>query len=646
MAPSIYLLSIMAGIGAASFIPVPADTAKLASQRYPGASIEYKQTSICETTEGVKAYSGYVKLPKELLSDIQDTDRAFDANIFFWYFQARNSPENAPTSIYIAGGPGTSSFDSASNFPCYINEDSNSTTLNEFSWNNNVNMLYIDQPVGVGFSYSSLVEGTVDLFTQAFTPLAGTGADPQTNVTTVRATVSNPENSPSVGTTETAAKYMWKFAQVWFQEFPEHKTTSDEISLWATSYGGFWGPGFFSYFLRQNDAINSGTSSDKNATTLQLSTLGLGNACIDSLIQGPGFPDFAMNNTFGIQSYPEEVYEMAIGNLTAPEVGCNDLIAACRQAAASQDPDNLGNNDAVNEVCAAATNVCYGVVQGAFTETSGRNPFDISLLTPAVYPPEYSFAFFNQRWVQEELGVPLNFTISDPNVANTFFGVTGDPMRRDVSSLEHVLDNGISVALYYGDLDYRCNWFGVERVSLQMEYAGASSFREAGYTSIETNDSYSGGLVRQHGNVSFSRVYDAGHSAAYYQPETTYRIFDRAMGGKDVGTGKVSASDDYSSEGPQSARGVTSELPASRSPICYVYDIALTCTPNQISALADGSAVVKDFIVVEPAAEVEGGGESGSGGGSGADQPGAGSQIMARSLLWIGVAAAIPSMLL
>ena len=79
-------------------------------------------------------------------------------------------------------------------------------------------MLYIDQPVGVGFSYSSLIEGTVDLFTQAFTPLAGTDADPQTNVTTVRATVSNPENSPSVDTTETAARYMWKFAQVWFQE--------------------------------------------------------------------------------------------------------------------------------------------------------------------------------------------------------------------------------------------------------------------------------------------------------------------------------------------------------------------------------------------------------------------------------------------
>lgn len=38
-----------------------------------------------------------------------------------------------------------------------------------------------------------------------------------------------------------------------------------------------------------------------------------------------------------------------------------------------------------------------------------------------------------------------------------FFEGTGDPMRRDISSLEHVLESGLSVAMYYGDFDYRCN---------------------------------------------------------------------------------------------------------------------------------------------------------------------------------------------
>ena len=38
------------------------------------------------------------------------------------------------------------------NGPCFVGRDSNSTYLNPYSWNNEVNMLYIDQPVQVGFS--------------------------------------------------------------------------------------------------------------------------------------------------------------------------------------------------------------------------------------------------------------------------------------------------------------------------------------------------------------------------------------------------------------------------------------------------------------------------------------------------------------
>lgn len=141
--------------------------------------------------------------------------------------------------------------------------------------------------------------------------------------------------------------------------------------------------------------------------------------------------------------------------------------------------------------------------------------------------------------------------------------------------------------------------YGAEAVSLLMNYPDAPVFRSAGYTPIQTDDSYTGGLVRQHGNVSFSRVFAAGHSASYYQPETVYRIFDRAMSGRDVGTGKE-ASEGYSSEGPETVFDVRHELPESREIVCYLYDVQLTCAPNQIRALEEGTAIVKDFVVVEP----------------------------------------------
>lgn len=44
--------------------------------------------------------------------------------------------------------------------PCRITNDSSAVTLNPFSWNNEANVLYIDQPVGVGFSHGDLKVGT------------------------------------------------------------------------------------------------------------------------------------------------------------------------------------------------------------------------------------------------------------------------------------------------------------------------------------------------------------------------------------------------------------------------------------------------------------------------------------------------------
>src|ERR1700753_3636737 len=78
------------------------------------------------------------------------------------------------------GGPGSSSMIGLfqENGPCSVNRDSNSTSLNPWSWNQEVNMLYIgkyrkerhllsfsqqvDQPVQTGFSYDTLMNGVYD----------------------------------------------------------------------------------------------------------------------------------------------------------------------------------------------------------------------------------------------------------------------------------------------------------------------------------------------------------------------------------------------------------------------------------------------------------------------------------------------------
>jgi carboxypeptidase C (cathepsin A) len=61
-----------------------------------GHEIRYSEPGkhgVCETTEGVQSYSGYIST---------DTH----TNMFFWFFEARNNPESAPITLWLEGGPG------------------------------------------------------------------------------------------------------------------------------------------------------------------------------------------------------------------------------------------------------------------------------------------------------------------------------------------------------------------------------------------------------------------------------------------------------------------------------------------------------------------------------------------------------------
>ncbi|KAH7071608.1 Alpha/Beta hydrolase protein [Paraphoma chrysanthemicola] len=562
----------------------------------PGATIDFKETSICETTPGVRAFSGYVNIPNTILNGYGGAT-AYNASTYFWFFESRKDPKNAPLSLYFGGGPGATSLMgvTSENGPCFINSDSNSTTLNPWSWNNNVNMLYIDQPVQVGFSYDKLVPSMLDLLTGAVTPVDGTSSSSATSVTGLL-----PSQDPSsvANTTMNAARILWQFTQIWLQEFPEHSSTDDRISVWTNSYGGHWGSGVMAHFESQHKRIQNGMLDGIHAKQLHLDTLGITNGCIDSKIEAPYYLEYAVNNTYGLQTIPDDVHQEARNNLTKAG-GCYDLIDQCRSMAVF-DPENVGTNETVNSACAVATQYCFTFVQGAFTAVSGRNPFDISRDQLSLFPHDYMIGYMNQAWVQKELGVPLNFTISSNAVVNTFFGVTGDPFKVTIDTINHVAESGIKVALIFGDRDYRCNWLGGEAISLAMTHPSAPAFRSAGYEHISTNSSYNGGVVRQHEKISFSRIFDAGHAVGAYQPETVSRIFDRVMFDQDVATGRVdiTGSSSYSSTGPQSSFGMKNSSPPSPENECYLWDAPISCTKEELSALANGTAVVRDYILV------------------------------------------------
>ena len=113
-----------------------------------GVKITYKEPGkegVCETTPGVNSYAGYVNL-------------APDVHSFFWFFESRNDPANDPLTLWLNGGPGSDSLIGLfqEHGPCNVTKDL-MTELNPYSWNEVSNMLYLSQPLGVGFSYATKV---------------------------------------------------------------------------------------------------------------------------------------------------------------------------------------------------------------------------------------------------------------------------------------------------------------------------------------------------------------------------------------------------------------------------------------------------------------------------------------------------------
>jgi Serine carboxypeptidase len=183
-------------------------------------TLSYEKQSICETTPDVDQYTGYVHLPKGTLGDL-GISQNYPMNTFWWYIEARKSPDTAPLTIILDGGPGASSLSIMlqDNGPCRVAEDSNSTFLNPWSWNGVSNVLYVDQPMQVGFSYDTLTNCTSDLNSYDVEPLVINSEHPipTQNNTFQIGTLASQKQSHTSNSTRNSARAFWYFTQVWLE---------------------------------------------------------------------------------------------------------------------------------------------------------------------------------------------------------------------------------------------------------------------------------------------------------------------------------------------------------------------------------------------------------------------------------------------
>jgi carboxypeptidase C (cathepsin A) len=142
---------------------------------------------------------------------------------FYWFFESQRNPASDPVVMWTNGGPGCSGMLGLFAEMGPIRPDNQKKLLlNPHAWNQIANFIFIEQPTGVGFSYSDNLDDYAS-------------GD------------------------ESAAKDMYAFILGWFKKYPQYRTNDFHIT--SESYGGHYMPMLaYEILVRQevvqNDKIN------------------------------------------------------------------------------------------------------------------------------------------------------------------------------------------------------------------------------------------------------------------------------------------------------------------------------------------------------------------------------------------------------
>ncbi|XVF54764.1 hypothetical protein PTKIN_Ptkin05aG0208100 [Pterospermum kingtungense] len=143
---------------------------------------------------GFQQFSGYVSV-----------DYNKNKALFYYFVEAETDPASKPLVLWLNGGPGCSSLGVGAfseNGPFRPNGEL--LVRNEFSWNREANMLYLETPIGVGFSYSTNTSSYIAV------------------------------------DDETTARDNLLFLQCWFNKFPNYKNR--DLFITGESYAGHYIP--------------------------------------------------------------------------------------------------------------------------------------------------------------------------------------------------------------------------------------------------------------------------------------------------------------------------------------------------------------------------------------------------------------------
>ena len=142
--------------------------------------------------------------------------------------------------------------------------------------------------------------------------------------------------------------------------------------------------------------------------------------------------------------------------------------------------------------------------------------------------------FLNDEATKQTLGVPdhVTWTACSNGAVEHVFGIPNGGYATDwynsSTYLEELLDSGIPVLIYNGDLDFVCDYLGGKAVAMALNWTHGDGFRQA-----KDHDWANGaGLVRSSHNLTYLQVYGAGHMVPSDQPKNALTMIQQFVSGE------------------------------------------------------------------------------------------------------------------
>jgi len=337
-------------------------------------------------------------------------------HLWYWFFESRDAPATDPFVLWMTGGPGCSSLVALfyENGPYHI-EKNLSLTLNPYAWNSHANVLWIDQPVGTGFSYSN-------------------------------------NHIEHVITEKGMAENMYEFFQNFMKKYPKYQ--KHDFFIMGESYAGHYIPSF-AHRLYQGNVNGSGIH-------INLKGIGIGNGLVDPELQYGQYHVYAGDHKLVT---PQALALMELG---AP--ACLALIRGCSL-------NSTLNWLACYNAYIECNYLELLPVQ--FTGINMYDIREPCKVPPLCYDFTNLDDWTKKDDVIAALGVKGHGWESCDHVVDLALVMAGDWMLGYNDQLPDLLKSNITVTVYSGEFDYIVNWYGGQNWVHGFDWFGKKSFNKA-----------------------------------------------------------------------------------------------------------------------------------------------------------------------